>query len=483
MEMPSFAFLLYFLPVLLLGYFLLSFSAKAQNLWLIVGSLVFYALGNHAYTLILAGLVLVNFLLGRVAGRLAIGARNEKKMRKVVWVACVVNLLPLVFFSYLPVPLNALCGLLGLEPIALPAMPLGLAFLALKGISYVVDICRRRVPHRQSFMSTALYLTFFPSLPAGPIIRYHEVAAQIEKRRVSREGVANGICRFIVGLAKAVVLGGPLLAVADIVFNQSNISGIYATVPVSLAWLGVLACMMGLYHGLSGFSDMAIGLGGVFGFVLPENFRHPHLAASVESFWQRCFSTMGTWFDDYVYQPLTSKRTNNDGMVLHTLLIWLLIGLWLGPDVPNLILAVWSFAFILVERIIELDPANTRSPLRHFFVLVFIPVAVIALRTDSVYQFTLYISNMFGMRDNGFASPLALTLLRENWPVLAAGFVASFPLCTWLHRFTLRKRSFMGCVVSLAYPVAMVVLVVLVVLALSSSSYNPYLMVQQYLWS
>lgn len=481
MEMIDFSFLLYFLPVMLLVYFILSFSARVQNLWLVICSLIFYTLGNYAYVFLLAGLALANYGLGLVIGRLAKGGK-AKKARRVIALACVVNLSPLLFFKYLPAVVPTVWGWLGWDVPAFALAPLGISILALRGISFAVDIYRGRVASAPHLLDAMLYLTFFPSLQAGPIVRYHDVAGQLSKRTFRVDHMVGGLCRLVVGLAKVVLLGRPAMAVADIVFSQSNISGIFTIVPAALALLGVFAYAVGLYHYLSGFSDLVIGLGAVLGFTLPENFSHPHLAASVGEFWSRCFSSLTTWFDDYVYQPLGKKRANNDWMVVHTLLMWVLIALWLGPGLPNLIFGVWSFSFILVERIIEIDPGNTRSPLRHFFVIIFIPIMLIALRTDTIYQFTLYLSGMLGMRGNGFHSELAVLLLKESWPVLLAGFIASFPIGTGLRRLAQRPRNFLGGVVNLLYPAVMLALLALVILSLSGTSYNPYLMLQQYLW-
>lgn len=238
MQMTDLSFLLYFLPVMLLVYFALLFSRKAQNLWLVISSLLLYAFGNLAYLALLFIMALANYYLGYAAQK-----RREAKSptKRIVVLTVALNLLPLFLLKYLHPIMEGVAGWFSLEVAAFPVVPFGISFLALQGISYVVDISRGTAEWNHRFTDAMLYLVFFPPLQAGPLIRYQDVARQIQQREIKFDRVAKGLGRFIVGLGKIVLLGNTLLKIADIVFEQSNNSGVYTTVPVSLALLGLVS--------------------------------------------------------------------------------------------------------------------------------------------------------------------------------------------------------------------------------------------------
>lgn len=479
MQMTDFSFLLYFLPAMLLGYFILSFSRKAQNLWLFLSSLLFYSFGNYIYVLFMLVIVVANYYLGYAAKYYF---EKEEESKSFLWLACALNLLPLFFYKYLYIILDSVSGLLELTIPPFPVAPLGISFLTLQGISYVVDIYRGKAKWNARFVETALYFSFFPPLQAGPIICYHDVAEQIKNRETNFENVVVGLCRFVVGLAKIVILAQPLSFIADVAFDQSNLSGIYTTVPISLALLGLVAYALAMYHYLSGFSDLVIGLGRALGFIYRENFNYPILSTSVSEFWTRCYSSLYEWFDKYLYQSLSKQRTNNDHMVLHLLLMWMLIGLWLGLGVTKVVFSIWFFFFILLERIIEFQDAKNKGILSRIYVIFVVLISLVALKTDNIYQFTLFISNLFGMKNNGFDSELAQLLLRENALTLAVGFICTFPIAAKLRSYAEEK----GGVLSAAYvfyPVVMIVLVALLMIYISGGSYDPRQLINFHLWS
>ena len=486
MQMTDFSFLLYFLPAMLLGYFLLSSSRKAQNLWLVFSSLLFYSFGNYIYLIFLLVLTIANYYLGYAVHKYR-GEKQEKQekqfAKRILQLACVLNALPLLFYVHLHPWLDSIFSLVKVSVPEFPVAPFGIAFLALQGISYVVDIYRGKVEWNPRFADTALYFTFFPPLQAGPIIRYHDVAQQIEKRKVELDKIIVGLCRFVIGLAKVVLLAQPLSVIANIAFEQSNLSGIYTTVPVSLALLGLVAYGLALFHYLSGFSDLVIGLGRVVGFVYPENFNQPVKSISLTTFWQRFYISLYAWFDEYVYKSLSKQRINNDYMVLHMLLMWLLIGLWLGPGIPKILFALWIFFFLILERIIEFDNKRNKSPLRKVYVAFVVLISLVAIKTDSIYQFTLFISNLFGMKNNGFHSELAQLLFKENWLVLLIGLVCLLPLTDELRQHVESKNSIIGNALYLFYPLVMLALVALVMIQISSISYDPGQLLNFRLWS
>ena len=480
MQMTDFSFLLYFLPLMLLGYFILSYSRKAQNLWLVLSSLIFYSFGNYIYLIFLAVITIANYYLGYAVYKYQ---KKPNKVKKILQLTWVLNLFPLFFYVHLPSMLETLLGFVNVSVPQFPAAPLGVAFLALHGISYVTDIYRRKVEWNPCFADTALYFTFFPPLQAGPVIRYHDVAMQFSNRKVQLDKFAEGVCRFVVGLARIVLLAQPLFVISNIVFSQSNISGVYTTVPVLLAFLGLVAYALAMYHYLSGFSDLVIGLGRTLGFVYPENFDNPLKSVSLTTFLQRFYISLYTWFVEYVYQSLNKQRTNNDHMVLHMLIMWLFIGLWLGAGINKIIFALWVFFFLLLEKIIEFDSAKNKSPLRTLYVVFVVLIATVAIKTQSIYEFTLFISNLFGMKNNGFYSEFAQLLVQENWLPLIAGLVCLFPFGDKMRVHAEEKGSLPINILYVFYPVVMILLIVLVMMQISSNSYDPSQLINFRLWS
>ena len=495
MELTVFSFLLYFLPVMLVVYFLLRSLKKVRNIWLILCGLVFYLMNGVAYAVLPIAIALLNHWMGYELSRavaitsaendesdkVAIG-KAKKVARVIVVISIIINLAPLVAFSYLP-------KLLGQSPLFFDfeqwpsfMVPFLLAVLALQGISYIVDIFREKAQYNSDIISTLVYFTFFPVAFAGPIIKYHEMATQIEDREITFSKISSGICRLVVGLAKLCVIATPLLAVATIVIEQSNLSGVYTNVPISLILLGLFTSLIGMYHFLSGFSDLSIGIGKILGFTFPENFRHPQLATTMAAFWQRCFSSLTGWFDEYVYDSLSKKRSNNDRMVLHMLLMWILIGLWTGPSIPHIIFGFWNFLFLLFEKVVEMKEKRNKTIFRNIYIFIVAIVSVIALNTSSLYQFTLFISNLFGMKGYGFYSEFALSLLIECWPILLAGLITAFPIATKLRECAGNKTGFVGGAYTVFYTLAMIVLVVLVVLSLSGVSYDPTQIFSTFFW-
>ena len=494
MEMTSFSFLLYFVPVMLVVYFLLGRFRTAQNAWLSLCGLGFYLLNGIWCAIVFVFFAGFNYLVGFwFNGYISKSAQEGRTMRRskrqymsalrrIMVFSVFVNLLPLLGFVYLPAMAGSMSGWFDLALPDFPAAPLGVAILTLQGISYTVDIYRGRAQWNPRIADTFVYFSFFPTLFAGPIIKFREVAGQITDRRVTLEKVAEGFCRFVVGLAKICIIARPLMSLSDIITDRSNLSALYASAPVSLMLLGLAAAMIGMYHFFTGFSEIAIGMGKILGFAYPENFKHPQLAATVTGFWKRCYISLTAWFDEYVYDPLDQGRKNSDRMVLYMLIMWLLLGLWIGPGLPHLIFGFWNFVFILVERIVEVRSEKSKNPLRHLYVIVVLIVSVIALNTSGTYQFTLYISNLLGMKSYGFRSDFALYLLKENWIVLLLGLICSFPLATKIKGWA-EKSKFFGFVYAVFYPLVMLALAAVTVLKLSGNNYDFVQQMNTLLWS
>ena len=495
MELVNFGFLLYFLPIMLVGYYLFAFQ-KVRNVWLVLCGLAFYFLNGLASVALVVVISMLNYLLGFAISRsLAASVESPHKTAKtareraksvakaLIRLSIFINVLPLFLFILLPQILHDLpFGLRVDLPFSI-IVPFGIAFLALQGISYTADIYLGKVKWSANIVNVLVYFTFFPAAFAGPIIKYHEIADQLDNRQVTFDKIADGISRLVVGMAKLCIIAQPLLSISSIITERSNLSGLYTGAPASLMLLGLLSSVIGMYHFFSGFSDVAIGIGKMLGFEIPENFDHPHLATTMSAFWQRCYRSLTGWFDEYVYDVLAKKRSNNDQMVLHTLLMWLLLGIWTGPNLPHIIFGFWNFVFILFERVVEMQEKKKKKLFRRIYIAIVVLVSVTALNTTDMYEFTLYISNLFGMKGYGFRSDFAMRLLTENWWILLVGFLTSFPIATALKPSITARNWFYRALYTLIYPAVMVLLVLLIVIRLSGISYDPTQLFNTYLWS
>lgn len=308
MSFASMTFLVFFFPITLLGYYLLFFSKTLQKVWLLLASLAFYAIGSLTGAALVLALTLLNGILGIVLGR-----RKADRGRAALIVGVVCNMAPVIFFKYIYAQGSLL--------------PVGLSFVMLSGISYLVDVYSRDTPAVKNPVTLGLYFAFFPKLTAGPAVTFQVFQKQLLERKMTLRRSAVGCCRFVTGLAKKVLLADTLAQLADIVFNYSAMGRENVTVPALMAWIGLLAFSLQIYFDISGYADMAVGLSLMFGIVFEENVIYPYAAVSVSSFWNRFYISLTKWFRQYVYEPLGGGRQKNmDMMVRNLFLMWLAMG-------------------------------------------------------------------------------------------------------------------------------------------------------------
>ena len=358
---PTFLFL--FLPVLLALYFITGSREHASygNWLLLVASVIFYAKGGGAFTWLMLGSIAFNYWMAIAVDR----ARGGHAARRWLAFAVAVNLVVLGVFKYanfLVENVNALFGILGGPRVDVPRvlLPIGISFFTFHAISYVVDVYRRDATAQKSPVHAALYLLLFPQLIAGPIIRYRDIADQLARRIVSVDDFACGIRRFVIGLAKKVLIANVVAGPADKIFAMP-----LAELSPAHAWLGIVCYTLQIYFDFSGYSDMAIGLGRMFGFRFPENFRWPYIADSVQEFWRRWHISLSTWFRDYLYVPLGGNRVSPARRYRNLITVFFLCGLWHGASWNFVIWGLWHGAFLVVERVIgriTKSPDLTNSP-------------------------------------------------------------------------------------------------------------------------
>lgn len=427
MAFSSMVFLFGFLPAVLLCYFLLPARFRAgRNCILLAFSLLFYAWG---------GLRLLPVLLGSCVLNWAAALALRPGRRAVYLTALAANVLMLGWFKYagfLAANLNALGANLTLPDIALPA---GISFFTFQAIAYLTDVYRGAIPAERNPLRLTLFMAFFPQLLQGPILRYGDFAPALTDRRETAAGAAEGMTRFCFGLAKKVLLADALGQIADAAFAAGD------RLTVSLAWLGAAAYTLQLYFDFSGYTDMAIGLGRVFGFPLPENFNYPYIARSASEFWRRWHMTLSFWFRDYVYIPLGGNRCAVPRQIWNLLAVWLLTGLWHG-SAWNFVLWGLYYALLLMGERFLWGKALDKFPaaLRHLYALVLITVGWVLFRAENLAQVGEMVSAMCGFAPGGTWSGETLyDLIQFRWELLAA-IPAALPVKCWLQSWLTAKR-------------------------------------------
>jgi alginate O-acetyltransferase complex protein AlgI len=472
MIFSSAVFLFLFLPVVLAVYFLLP--ARLRNLWLLGTSLVFYAWGEPRFVLVMLASIGANYFLALRIGR----SKDAGGRKAYMALAVVANLGLLVVFKYadfLVGNLNALLEPLRLAPLSLPgiALPVGISFFTFQALSYVIDVYRREVPVQRNPLDLGLYIALFPQLIAGPIVRYHDVARQLVERVVTRQGFAYGVERFVAGLGKKVLIANTLAVQADLVFA---IPADQLTAPV--AWLGVVCYTLQIYFDFSGYSDMAIGLGYMFGFRFLENFSHPYVAQSITEFWRRWHISLSTWFRDYLYVPLGGNRGSALRTYRNLVLVFFLCGLWHG--------ASWSFVvwgllhgFLLVVERMGLARIMARWPraLRHVWTLFFVMIAWVFFRADSLPQAEGFLRAMFGLSPaTGVEHSLALYIDGPTILALVAGAVGSTPVLAFARQhLNARSSRPNDALIGASEVVALSIVLLACSMMLAAGTYNPFI--------
>ena len=471
MLFSSTIFLFYFLPFVFCINYLLSFSRKLQNIFLFIVSIFFYAWGEPYYVLLLLCSIVFNYILG-----LLIQRNHERVKRKKFYlmIACLLNTGLLFVFKYLYFTISTMSHLFGfsysLQPIILP---IGISFFTFQALSYVIDIYRQQAKAQKNIIYVGLYIAFFAQLIAGPIVRYTSIADQIENRKINMRKFAVGVCRFIVGLAKKVLLSNSLAIVVDYCFKASaNLD-----ISVTLAWIGAICYCLQLYYDFSGYSDMAIGLGLMFGFEFEENFNYPFISKSISEFWRRWHISLSTWFKDYVYFPLGGSRVANSSiMVRNLLVVWSLTGLWHGANWTFIIWGLYNFIFIFAEKLIHFEKRKKYPLLKHFYALFIITIGLVIFRAPDIYDAGVYISQMFGIRTIGLICSSTIMIIQEFWIFIVAGIIFSTPIAKRINYFLVYKKWYhLEKLFSIMYPLVIMLLFYVSVTYIIKGTYNPFI--------
>ena len=462
MLFSSIPFLYYFLPCVLLLYFLAP--KKLKNAVLLLSSLVFYAWGEPIYVLLMISSVVSGYILG-----LLIEKFRAKPLGSVFLIASVVISLGLLgYFKYADFFIANFNAVFGLSvPLLRIALPIGISFYTFQLLSYTIDVYRGTVAAQRNFITLAAYIALFPQLIAGPIVRYADVAAQLTSRTHSFDKIALGIRRFVLGLAKKILIANALGELCDI-FRASGDKS------VLFYWLYAVAFTLHIYFDFSGYSDMAIGLGKIFGFDFMENFRFPYISASITEFWRRWHISLGSWFRDYVYIPLGGNRVGKAKCLRNIFIVWLLTGFWHGAAWNFIVWGLLFAVLLVVEKLWLQRPLQKTKVLKHIYVLLFVILSFVIFNATDMRQALSDLGAMFGTGSIPFYSAEWSYYLRSYAVILGLAVLGATPLPQKLLA-AVRRRKAGETLLNIAEPIVLAVLLLVMTAYLVDGSFNPFL--------
>lgn len=499
MVFSSVIFVWVFLPIVLIAYYAVAAlfrkasdrGQRAKNMVLLISSLAFYGMGGYKYLLLLFGVLLVNYF-----GGLAVNRETVKRKRlTALAVTVVMNLMALFFFKYLNLFVriydnvkyaasgngtlsDCLRNMLQLKSTGQLTfvdivLPIGISFYIFQSISYVVDVYRKDAGVQRNFFDFSLYVSFFPQLIAGPIVKYSDVDAAIRGRKETLALFGEGVSRFIYGMAKKVLIANTVAVIADEIWKINPDS-----LGASVTWLAAVCYTLQIYFDFSGYSDMAIGLGKMFGFEFRENFNYPYISGSVQEFWRRWHISLSTWFREYVYIPLGGSRCSRAKLLRNIFIVFLLTGVWHGANFTFLCWGLLYAVLLMAERMFlgKILSRKWIKPLAHIYTLLVVIIGWVLFRSEDIIYAGKFISKMF-MRGNGEYTVFSFINVRSMIAIIA-GIVLSLPVYRSIRakseKLSDRAKGILGAVES----VWLIVLLAYSMIVIVSGSYNPFIYFQ-----
>ncbi len=471
MLFSSNVFLYLFLPVCIILYYITQ--KKYRNVILLIASIIFYAWGEPVYILLLILSIFINWLFALFVDKYK--QTSKKKAIGYMVIAIILNILIIGYFKYSGFIIENIENLFGIsidnEPLPLP---IGISFFTFQGVSYLIDVYRGHGDVQKNPVNVALYISLFPQLIAGPIVRYETIAEQLKERYESVELFASGVKRFVQGLAKKVLLSNIFAVLADIAFDGD------VERTVLLAWMGAVAYAMQIYYDFSGYSDMAIGLGRMFGFKFLENFDYPYISKSITEFWRRWHISLSTWFRDYVYIPLGGNRKGKARQIFNLFVVWLLTGIWHGANWTFIAWGLYFFVFLIVEKLFLLKILNKLPVINWVYSIVIVLGGWVLFRSASMGDAFSYLQDMFMLGGKQLIDDVTIFYLKEYMIQLIIGMVFCVPVFRIVYRKvqttieqTDSKAKAVACMV--AEYVCILGLLLLCMASLVANSYNPFI--------
>ena len=462
MLFSSIPFLYYFLPITLILYYAVPKSVK--NVVLLLASLVFYGWGEPSYVFIMIGSIIVGYVTGILLEKI-----QKTTLKKVVLiVSLVISLGLLAYFKYANFFIENFSKATGISvPLLKVALPIGISFYTFQLISYVIDVYWGSVKAQKNFISLATYITMFPQLIAGPIVRYSDVEKQLKDRTHDFKKTAYGIKRFVIGLSKKILIANVLGELCSI-FNASDEKSIL------FYWIYAIAVSLHIYFDFSGYSDMAIGLGSLLGFSFPENFNYPFISKSASEFWRRWHMSLGTWFRDYVYIPLGGSRKGKLRLLFNILIVWLLTGFWHGAEWTFVVWGLYFAVLLVIEKTFLLKILDKYKIVGHIYLIFVSIISFIIFDAATLKDAVSHVGKMFGAGNIGFISGSTIYYLKSFGVVLLLAIIGATPLPKKLIQW-IKDKNVGSKILTVLEPIAMILLLLVCTGYLVDGSFNPFL--------
>lgn len=469
MVFSSTVFLFLFLPIVLLVYYIIN--PKFRNVFLLISSIFFYGWGEPKFIVIMFISIMVNYFFGLLVD---IYRMNKKVSYFLIGLMVFYNVSVFFIYKYLNFTIENLNNLFGNRITQTNILlPIGISFFTFQAMSYVIDVYRGNGKVQKNPLNVALYIMFFPQLIAGPIVRYETISDALNNRKENFDDLAEGIKRFIIGLGKKCIISNSVAIIADQAFSYSDLS----QVSVLMAWLGAISYSLQIFFDFSGYSDMAIGLGKMFGFKFEENFNYPYISNTISEFWRRWHISLGTWFRDYVYFPLGGSRVKKNRLLLNLFIVWLLTGIWHGASWTFVVWGLFYFILLTFEKIVEINRIlNNKffSIMYRIFTLLCILIGWIIFRSNSLGYSVNYIRCLFGLNNNPLSNNISMFLVIDNFIFLLIAIILCTPLTIKLKKI-INTYVITNKLMSFVQPIYYIVLFIISISYILNSSYNPFI--------
>lgn len=459
MLFTSITFLYYFLPLVLIFYFITP--KKYRNIILLISSIIFYAYGEPKYVFLMLLEIIISYY-----GAILIDKYPRYK-ETILAIFITIHLGLLCIFKYTNFLISNINNIFNsnISPLNI-IMPIGISFYTFQIISYLVDVYRKKVPPQKNILTLATYISLFPQLIAGPIVRYKDINEELKNRTITLEDTSYGFRRFIIGLAKKVIIANSLGELFNILNNN---------VPISLVstWLKSLSYMLQIYFDFSAYSDMAIGLGCIFGFHFLENFNYPYISKSITEFWRRWHISLGSWFKDYLYIPLGGSRRGPLILIRNIIIVWFLTGLWHGASWNFIIWGLYFGLILLIEKLF-LKKYFSKVPaiFKHIYVLFIVLISFIIFNSTTIDEAITTIKNLF--ISNSLINSGTIYYLKSYLPLILISLIGATPLIKNIYT-KLSKNKTLNKILNILEPIYLIILLIIVTAYLIDSTYNPFL--------
>ncbi|TGE35501.1 MBOAT family protein [Desulfosporosinus fructosivorans] len=464
MVFSSLFFTFAFLPITVILYY--SLGKPLRNIVLLTASLFFYAWGEPVYVLLMCGSIMINYWIGTLLGRDSGGRRNRQLLLSI---SLIFNLGCLAYFKYFGMIISTITAMGGWNlQVGTPALPLGISFYTFQTLSYVIDVYREKIKPQKSLLLFALYITMFPQLVAGPIVHYADIESQLADRSMTLEKFYSGMRRFLCGLAKKMLLAN------NIGLLWSEVKAMPGTeISVLMAWAGIIAFTLQIYFDFSGYSDMAIGLGKMFGFRFKENFRYPYSSQSISEFWRRWHISLGSWFKEYVYIPLGGSRVGKWKLIGNLFVVWFLTGLWHGASWNFVVWGLYFGTLIYVEKsFLQKSMARWPKAVRHIYLLLLVVIGWVFFEFTNLTDGLSFLRIMFGVGDNALIDNQGMVKLKTYAVLYSVCIIAASPGPKKLALLFIRTH---GNIYKLVVNVYYCVLMFWGAAYMVGSTYNPFI--------